>query len=250
MATKQRQRAAAQPSPPVASPVRDPSEVTSASQWRSGSKEGFVIELPSGFKARVKRTMNLLSLLEKGKIPNPLAGSIKQMIATQSPMPSLGGEDAQEMLPQLLELVNHQIKRIFVEPRVETEPEDWDEDDDGEWEPSEGAIALDDINMQDRMFAFAFAQGMSLDLEAFRRQQAQAVATLQDVGGVAGEAEQPASSGGPVPGVVPGRSDVDVRESRGTSDEPSGAGAGQASAEAGSEAEGADGGAEGAGDAD
>lgn len=232
MATKSRKATSAPPQvPPPPIPVLSPDSVTSATEWRSGSKDGFVVELPSGKKARLKRTMNLMSLLEKGKIPNPLAGRIKEMIASQKAAPDIMGDDAEEVLPQLLALVATQVKRIFVEPRIETEPEDWDEEDDGEWEPSEGAIALDDVDMQDRMFAFAFAQGMALDLTAFRQQQAQAVADLQDVSRVAGKAKQSASPDGPVPGVVPGRGDVDVRKQRGTSDVPGGSGAGEGSGE-------------------
>lgn len=227
MATKKRTATPPPPQSPIM-PVLSPDSVTPAEAWRTGAKEGFVIELPSGKRARVKRTMNLLTMLEKGKIPNPLAGRMREMIAERKAMPELKGDDASEAVPQLLDLVAAQVKRNFVEPRVEEEPADWDEETDGEWEPSEGAISLEDVDMQDRMYAFAFAQGMALDLEKFRRQQATALATVQNVAGLATNPSGPAVPDRPVPGVVSERGGVDVRQPRRAPDERSGERSGQA----------------------
>lgn len=233
MATKQRK--AAVPARPAREQVHDPSAVTAASEWRSASKEGFVIELPSGKFARVKRTMNLLSMLEKGKIPNPLAGMISTMIREQKPMPDMQSADM-ESVGQLLELVNKQMLRCFVEPRVEAQPDDWDEDDDGEWEPSEGAITLDDITWPDKMYVFAYAQGMALDLSGFREQQEQALATAQHGTNVQDPPVTPPASDGPVPGILPGRGDLDVGDVRGAEPGRGSGDTGEAKAEGSDEA--------------
>lgn len=246
MATSPKKRATTKPPKQEATvPVYSPDSVTSAEAWRTGSKDGFVIELPSGKRARIRRTMNLLAMLEKGKIPNPLAGRIREMISERKAMPELKGDDANEAVPQLLELVAAQVKRIFVEPRVEEEPADWDEDTDGEWEPSEGAIALEDVDMQDRMYAFAYAQGMALDLETFRRKQAEAMATLQNVTGLATDPGGAASPDRPVPGVLSERGGVDVRDARGTPDGGGGEESGEAVDAGGGSTEGAGPGSEG-----
>lgn len=217
----------AQDSPLPGVPVRHPDSVTPASAWRSSAKDGFVVELPSGNRARLRRTMNLVSLLESGQIPNPLAGAVRTMIGERKVEINVG-EDTPEAMLQMLELVNTQLPRIFVEPRVEVQPADWNAAEQGEWEPSEGAIALVDIDYPDRMFAFSYAQGQALDLDDFRARQAEAMANLQHGARVAHDPGNLAASDGPVPGVVPERGDVDVRPSRDDSGGTSGGDADEA----------------------
>lgn len=219
-------------------------QVTSAQTWRTQAKEGFVTELPSGNVARIRRTMNLFDMLEKGEIPNPLAGRIKEMInAGSGGIPTVTGPDADEAVPQLLDLIADQVVQIFVEPRVERQPKDWDVEKQGKWEPSEGAIAIDDITMQDRMFVFAFAQGMALDLEAFRRQSEEIMATPPNVARLAADPGEPAVSDGPVPGVLPERGSVDVRSPRRGADERGGSRPAKAASKSGGKNKGASGGA-------
>lgn len=229
-------------------------QVTPASQWRTQTKEGFVTELPSGNFARIRRTMDLFDLLKNGQIPNPLAARIKDMLNSKGgglPDLSQGEGDQGEAVTQMMDLVARQCVATFVEPRVEVKPDDWDpeaidpdtKEKKGEWEPSEGAISIDDLTIQDRMFVFAFAQGMALDLSAFRGQPAAPVAPVTHGEGVAADPGVSAVPDGPVPGVLPERGDVAVRESGGTPAARSGGGPRKASGQGSRKAKGAKGGA-------
>lgn len=157
--------------------------VTSAAAWQTAPEMlGHIIELPSGNKARLRRTLDLPELLKSGKIPNPLASIVNEIIGQKKPNFETG-EDPQAMV-QLIELINKQIPRIFVDPKVQSEPADWDEDEKGKWEPDAGYLSLEMIGYEDRMFAFAFAQGGPSDVALFRQRQKEIVATVENEQGV------------------------------------------------------------------
>jgi hypothetical protein len=174
----------------AAPPKSGTQQVTSAAAWRSSAEKGHVVPLPSGNTARLRRTLDLPELLKKGVIPNPLAPLIQKMLATKAATIDPASENAEEAMLQMVELVNGQIPKIFLEPRVEICPDDWDYGKNGQWEPSEGAIALEDLDFEDRMFAFAFSQGGPDDVATFRNKREAALATLEDGSGVQREAER------------------------------------------------------------
>jgi hypothetical protein len=138
--------------------------------------------LPSGNKARLRRTLDLPELLKAGKIPNPLAKVVNSIIGQAKP--NFETNEDPEAMVQLIELINKQMPRIFVDPKVQVEPADWDEDEKGEWAPDEGYLSLNMIGYEDRMFAFAFAQGGPSDVAQFRERQKEIVATLEDEQGL------------------------------------------------------------------
>jgi hypothetical protein len=163
-------------------------QVTTASQWKSKKRQGMVVTLPSGNSVRMRRTLDIFTLLKTGRVPNPLAAMITEVISTQgdtNPFQNIE-EEGGEPLSQLLELVNGQIPRIVIEPKVVLRPDDAPAD----WEPPEDAIEVEDFDLEDRMFLFGVAQGGPADLASFRREQDAYVASAQDGQDVPAEAER------------------------------------------------------------
>jgi hypothetical protein len=179
-------------------------QVTSAAAWSAPRREGMIVELPSGNVARLRRSIDLMYLLKTGQIPNPLAGIVQNMIKQQNAAFPMKDMD-EKALQQMLDLVENTCVQCFVEPRVEI-PEriDSEIEEDGKmvpvkianpaWEPSEGAISIDDLNAKDKFFVFGFVQGGTTDLRPFRDQPEQAVDAAQDGDGVQPEAEPTAGS--------------------------------------------------------
>jgi hypothetical protein len=170
---------------------QDASQVTPASQWSSPRKDGMVVDLPSGNKARVRRALDLVILLKTGQIPNPLSGIVNDMIRNASPAFPTGKMD-ETAINQMLELVDKMCEKCFVEPRVVIPGPD---DDRANFDPGEGAISIDDLDIRDRFFVFGFVQGGPADLAPFRDEPNPDVATAPDGEGVQPEAEQPAGTG-------------------------------------------------------
>jgi hypothetical protein len=150
-------------------------EVTSGAAWRKKKAEGVLVTLPSGNVARLVRTLDLPLLLKAGKIPNPLAPIVQEMLDLKKPALNLQGKDDDGVLiEQLLELVHSQLPRIFIEPKVVQRPEDADL----EWEPADDEITVDDIDPEDAMFVFAYGQGGPSDAATFREESKKAVADM------------------------------------------------------------------------
>jgi hypothetical protein len=171
-----------------------PIEVTPASAWKRKTETvtSFPVTLPSGNVARLRRTLDLPQLLTSGKIPNPLAGVVNEMITSKKPsadMRKVPEKDRIQVVTQMVQLINKQLPKIFVEPVVESQPVHWDEAEQGEWAPNEGALSIDEIDPEDAVFAFQFAQGGPTEVASFREQSAALVADLADGEGVEGASE-------------------------------------------------------------
>lgn len=202
----------------VVTPTQPSGGPTSANEWRSARREGVLVTLPSGNRARILRTFDLLVALEQGRIPNPLAAIVTKAIQHRGgdlAMADLAEEP--EALGQMLQHVDSQIVKIFREPRVMLVP---DGENHATWEPPEGYISIADLDIQDRMFAYFFAQGGAGDLESFREASAKAMAAARDGGEVRDDASGTPESGGSVGGVLPERGDVPVVDARGESTDP------------------------------
>jgi hypothetical protein len=171
--------------------VSQPTDVTPASEWRSAITEGFIVPLPSGRVARLRRTLDLIELIKTGQIPNPLAGAINTMIKESSTSTTFDLRKLpEEAIPQMLDLVDKSMERIFVYPKVVEPPEGSGID----WLPEDPeTISVWAIDAQDRMFAFGFAQGGPGSLAPFRAKQAEAVAGITDGDEVP---DTPVSTGG------------------------------------------------------
>lgn len=172
---------------------------TPAGEWGKQSSavdDGFLVTLPSGNRAKVRRTLDLPVLLKAGKIPNPLAGIIQRMIDTGDP-----SIDTSNMTPkalqQLLDLLDSTVERVMIQPRVsrplgQQPTEDWDQylERIQDWEPEPDTISVFDVEMNDKLFLFSLAQGAAADLESFRDEQTAALGAVQ-AGTSVGSAPEP-----------------------------------------------------------
>ena len=164
---------------------------TSAAEWSSPRLQGVVVTLPSGNKARLRRTLSLQNAIAQGNLPNPLMEHITKLMEVGKTIETVeaaqmvidtGSLDT-ESLEKFNRMVVDEMPRIFIQPRVAIPPE---QDEDGNkvvaatWEPPEGYISIIDIDSEDMMFAYSVAQGGPTDLQQFRN--AQAVAQLASDG--------------------------------------------------------------------
>lgn len=160
-------------------------QTTDAASWSSPRLAGRVLELPSGKVARVRRSIDLVTMLKTGQIPNPLAGIVQEMIRQQAvAFPTEKMDEA--ALNQMIDLVDKTCIASFVEPKVEAVPEGIHPDS---HEPQPGFISIADVELRDRFFVFGYVQGGATDLRPFRGEPQQAVESTQDVGDVQQQTE-------------------------------------------------------------
>lgn len=149
---------------------------TSVSEWRKPDHKGFMVELPSGKSVRMFRNMDMLALLKQGRIPNPLAGMVQEMINKGGAVDMDKLQLDTDTLQQLLDLMDECVAKVVIEPKVIRRPDDASAD----WEPPEDALEVGEIDIQDRLFIYTVAQGGATDLTQFREQQDKIMATTQD----------------------------------------------------------------------
>lgn len=169
------------PKGPMAAGVIQPQAQvpTSAAAWRSARKEGFLVTLPSGQTVKIRRTLDLFERLRDGRIPNPLAGIVVDMIENKREQVDMSKLD-ERSLGQMLALIDETITKMMIEPQVTLEPSDAPIG----WEPPEGFISTADIEIDDKLFLFNVAQGGTADLATFRAQAASFVGSVSDGNGV------------------------------------------------------------------
>lgn len=209
MSEKARTEPKGRPTParPPKTPTAPPAptgEPTAPTAWRSVRRQGHLITLPSGNAARVRRTFNMLNLVEQGSIPNPLGKHISDAVEEARKGAPSGGmfdlrnldqttDEGQLAFAQFLRLMMESMSDIFVSPRVLQIPEG---EDPGTWEPGyrggelaypeeqENAISVADLDVADQMYAFSFAQGGADSMASFREGPDEAVVSTQDGGDV------------------------------------------------------------------
>jgi hypothetical protein len=189
----------------------DDLKITTAEEWNTPAhiprEVGIVVTLPSGRNVRVRRTMDMMTLLQSGRLPNPLAQIVNDMITTGDGdlQKALRETEDPEAVRQLFDLMNQTMAKTFVEPQVSSPPprerdEDWDaymkridlperEADESEedfqkryfrdgWH-RKGTVSVFDIEMPDKMYVFAVAQGAASDLARFRDESESVVGAVQ-----------------------------------------------------------------------
>ena len=152
---------------------------TSAAEWRSARKQGFLVTLPSGQNVMVRRTLDLFERLRDGKIPNPLAGIVSEMIENKSQQVDMSNMD-ETALAQMLMYIDETVVRMMISPQVVMEPANAP----AGWEPPAGCIATSDIDLADKIFLFNVAQGGTADLATFRAQAEALVGSVPDGNGI------------------------------------------------------------------
>lgn len=167
---------------------------TPAAEWGT---PGFVVLLPSGRTVRVTRSKILFTMLKDNNLPNPLARVVGKMmeefsnkkrdqVVPEDILKELGPEG----VPTLMRFVDDCVISCMLEPRCERPymAEIIDDDPENnkaelkkqvEWEPTFGAISLEQVEMEDRAFIFQVAMGGATDLESFREQSKAALASPQ-----------------------------------------------------------------------
>lgn len=164
---------------------------TPASAWRSPRKSAFLVNLPSGNQALVRRTFDLFDRLKDGTIPNPLRSIVLKQI-DEKPTDNIKMADlGEEAMSQMLVIMNETVVKVMVEPRVQIPPDDAS----FSWEPDEGFISIDDLDLRDRIFLFNLAQGGTADLASFRQQAENVLAPMEPEQDVSGEAEPTSRAG-------------------------------------------------------
>lgn len=133
-------------------------QVTSSSYFKSMREErnkSELIELPSGLVFELKRP-DVVKLLREGQIPAEIAVSI-QMATKDGGKQKLTGQQFKDYL----EMVESVTIASCVNPivkRGEIKNEDYDK----------GIISIDDVDMTDKEFIFAYADRGTKDLKSFR----------------------------------------------------------------------------------
>lgn len=178
-------------------------KITSAATWNTGAA-GVVTELPSGKHVLLVRKLDLPLMLKSGRIPNPLARVIRDMIAAgKSEIPA---EDMQDeaVFTQMMDMVDMSVVAAMVEPKALRPPVKGraDKDNFGFQEseeeyrkrviafeeilndPEANTISTDWIELPDKMFIFFFSQGGAADLATFRTATSNALAALSASGAV------------------------------------------------------------------
>lgn len=151
-----------------------------AAQWARA--RGFVVELPSGKKLRMIRSLDLMGALKAGMIPNPLRDVLSEMIEKKVPSIPADKRADPELLAQMANLIDETVCRACIDPKVYKVPEGQDPQT---WYPDDpNGISIVDLSQDDRNFINTVAQGGATDLEQFRKEQAKLMDVVANGGSV------------------------------------------------------------------
>lgn len=133
------------------------------SEYRKTRAAGETLTLPSGLEVRVKK-VTLMDLALNGEIPQTLHPLTDELLTT--------GKEVQIHAADLVkygELVGAVVKACLLEPALADESD-------------ETHISLKDMEGDDKLELFRWANRGASQLEKFRKEQARAVGTLQSNG--------------------------------------------------------------------
>jgi hypothetical protein len=120
--------------------------VTSGSEWRRNREEGELIQLPYSGKMIRMRTVRPDMLLRLGKIPNPLAAMMVDMIygnVTGAKIDDfLSPQERAESAMEMIESLRVVCTAALISPKIVEYPQ------------SEDEISIDDIELTDRSYIF------------------------------------------------------------------------------------------------
>ena len=140
---------------------------TTAVEWKKPREEGELVPLPSGNWARL-RPVDLLKMVKMGRIPDLLSPiAAKAVWAEQNPE-EIG--DSLEMAMQYNDLMGVILPAVFIEPKVALP----------DTEPADDEIAIEDIELNDRMVAFNLAISGVSAMRQFRERQEEFMAVVSD----------------------------------------------------------------------
>lgn len=188
-------------------------EFISADEWNAEAEDHFPMELPSGKWVGVRRSLDLMAFLVEGHIPNPLREIVVKMMDKAKAVPQGAPVNVEQdmsavaedplALRQFGDLLNKITCKVMVHPPVSMPtprgelPEMPDETQDqydqriNAWRPDPGTVSIFVIDLADKMFLFAVAQGAVADLKSFRQQQEGAVPAASTGEGVRSAPKRP-----------------------------------------------------------
>lgn len=137
--------------------------LTQASEWRRPRQEGYVITLPSGFKARL-RPVALDMLILSGKLPDLLTPIAAKSLWTETDTAAIG--DQAELAKGFAELINIVVPAAMMYPLVVDDPQ------------AENEIGLEDIDFSDKTAIFQLVTQPAEVLRRFCDQQTAGVESL------------------------------------------------------------------------
>jgi len=161
-----------------------PKTKTPKKGWNKTKNED--LTLPSGEVCKVKRP-GLEAFISRGLIPDPLMPFIMDQLNKAKGTPpgksEVGEKDLSKLmkdpakLAAMIDLVDAVLVDVVIEPTVLPVPENNEDRRDDVFYP-------DEVDLEDKMFIFAYAVGGTRDLERFRAESAGALAGVEDVAGV------------------------------------------------------------------
>ena len=178
-------------------------ERSTAKSWKSKSKQGADLELPSGNVALVK-PLKPEAFLQGGMIPDPLSGMVSKAINSKKGLPPSAVADIANdptKIAAAMEMFDRVLCYVVVEPAVVMAPtciELVDGEPCGlalvdtvhfdasnpkqhkaiEPERNEDLLYADMVDMEDKMFIFNWCVGGTKDVAGFRDELASSVGTV------------------------------------------------------------------------
>ncbi len=184
-----------------------PVSPTPASSWKRPDPQdkseqplGIVVQLPSGNSAKVVRSVNFFTMVKNDQLPNPMGQIVKKMIANKEEEKPFneGIEVTAKAAAAMTSFIDQLLVDCMVEPQYVIPPVD-----DPEWVVPSDTITPDMMVDEDKFFLFSVVLGGTTDLERFRRESLQAMATPPDEPVVQSKTITLPRSQRPLPGVVP-----------------------------------------------
>lgn len=143
-------------------------EPTPVSDWK---KPILPTPLPSGRSMRL-RNVTFQTFMRMGMIPNSLLAVVQKSI-DKGKSPELSElVESPKQVEDMVALVDSVVIFVALEPRVYPAPASEEERD-------ENILYVDEVEDEDKMFIFGVCTGGTRDVETFRREQADGLASLQ-----------------------------------------------------------------------
>ena len=163
--------------------------VTSGKAWRRLREEGQLVELPSGFVARL-RPVGLIELWKLGKIPDTLTSVVVELLTAQQMETERALKNATENMKNIAALYDVVCTAAFIEPRVVDNP------------VADNEISADDIDQADKEYILSWVNAPAVALRRFRPVEAANVDTVPE-GQPVPQAAQPSDGGNGRVGSLP-----------------------------------------------
>jgi hypothetical protein len=134
--------------------------VTSGLEWRRNREEGELVQLPYSGKIIRLRTVRPDQLLRLGKIPNPLAALMVDIIYGNVDSDRMSNfldvQEGVESAMDLIESLRVVCTAAFVEPKIVDNP------------TKDNEISFDDLELSDRSYVFRLTFVSAEALKTFR----------------------------------------------------------------------------------